>query len=112
MTPISLPWPPSKLSPNARIHWAPLAKLKAAYRTECWAISGPQKPALPEVGPIPIRIVFRPPDRRTRDRDNMIASFKAGADGLADGLGVNDARFEPTYAVGEPVKGGRVEVYL
>ena len=29
---IVLPWPPTGLSPNARTHWAQLAKLKRQYR--------------------------------------------------------------------------------
>lgn len=32
---ITLPWPPKELSPNARMHWARLAKAKKAYRAAC-----------------------------------------------------------------------------
>ncbi|HSV73521.1 MAG TPA: hypothetical protein VLH79_07160 [Chthonomonadales bacterium] len=32
---IVLPWPPTGLSPNARNHWAKLAKLKKQYREAC-----------------------------------------------------------------------------
>jgi crossover junction endodeoxyribonuclease RusA len=36
---------------------------------------------------------FYPPDRRPRDDDNMVASFKAGRDGIAQAMGINDKRF-------------------
>ena len=61
---------------------------------------------------MPVKITFQPPDRRKRDRDNMIAAFKAGQDGLADALGIDDAILVPTYDTGEPVKGGRVDIEL
>lgn len=35
------------------------------------------------------------PDRRARDRDNLLAASKPSLDGIADALGVNDARFNP-----------------
>jgi crossover junction endodeoxyribonuclease RusA len=57
-------------------------------------------------------ITFHPPDARRRDRDNMIASCKALMDGLSDALGVDDAYFIPTYAVGNIVTGGAVVIDL
>lgn len=56
------------------------------------------------------KVTFHPPDKRKRDRDNIIASFKAGQDGLADAWGIDDNEFEITYALGEPRKGGAVIV--
>jgi crossover junction endodeoxyribonuclease RusA len=63
-------------------------------------------------GPVALRVTFHAPDKRGRDRDNCIAACKAYMDGMADGLGVDDVRFEPTYAWGEPIKGGAVVVTL
>ncbi len=40
------------------------------------------------------RIDFFPPNRARRDDDNAIAAFKAGRDGIADALKVDDARFQ------------------
>jgi crossover junction endodeoxyribonuclease RusA len=57
-------------------------------------------------------VTFQPPDKRRRDRDNLQASLKAHFDGIADALGVNDSLFVPTYAIGEPVKGGAVRVEI
>ena len=61
-------------------------------------------------GPLSLRITFHPPDKRRRDRDNMIAAFKAGQDGLSDSLGVDDSQFVTSYAVGDVIKGGSVVV--
>ena len=44
-------------------------------------------------GDVHVWIDFYPPDRRHRDDDNMISAFKAGRDGVADALGINDKRF-------------------
>lgn len=62
--------------------------------------------------PIAYKVTFYPPDKRHRDDDSMIASFKAARDGIADALGVNDRRFKPHYFFEEPCKPGRVEVIL
>jgi len=40
-------------------------------------------------------ITFIQPDRRARDRDNLLAACKPMLDGVADALGVNDSQFEP-----------------
>lgn len=42
--------------------------------------------------------------------DNCIAAMKAGLDGLADVLGVDDSRWELVATIGEPRKGGAVAV--
>lgn len=110
MTTITLPFPPTKLSPNARIHWAPLARAKAAYRSECYYLARSQGAWPLDVDTLPMTITFRPPNARGRDRDNMIAAFKAGQDGLSDALGIDDANFVPTYHIGEPVAGGAVVI--
>lgn len=112
---IVLPWPNAGLSPNARLHWKPKADLKAAARADA------AKEVLAQVPPcdryrlrqaevIPVTITFYPPDKRHRDDDNMIGSFKAARDGIADALGVNDRRFRPHYFFAEPEKPGRITV--
>jgi len=60
-----------------------------------------------------LAIEFLPPDRRKRDDDNMLAAFKAGRDGLADALGIDDNRFVTQLSVSdETVKGGAVRVRI
>lgn len=120
MTRIELPWPAKELSPNARGHWAKQARFKrgarelamwnareAGFGKYGWRdtqIVGPYK--------LEITVTFCPPDKRRRDLDNAIASFKASQDGIADALGIDDSKWAVSYRFGEPVKGGRVVVEL
>lgn len=114
MTPLTLhlAWPHPDLNPNARIHWARKARQVKAYRAECRFDAKAQGLGNIEADKLALDIEFRPPNRIRRDRDNLIASFKAGADGIADACGIDDADFIPTYRVGEPVKGGAVRVTI
>jgi len=52
-----------------------------------------------------------PPDRRARDDDNIIASFKAGRDGLALALGIDDKRVVLRPFVKDQI-GGFIKVRL
>ncbi len=112
MMQVVLPWPPKELSPNARQHWAALARVKKQYRTACWALT---RQAMAEAGMASgapkneVHLVFVPPDRRNRDADNMLASMKAGLDGLADALKANDSKFKVTFDVSDDI-GGMVKV--
>lgn len=115
---IVLPWPDKRLSPNARQHWAVLAKVKKQARADAHilatvALSLKDKRAIAAgSGKIPIEVRFYPPDNRHRDDDNAIASFKAARDGIADSIGVDDRRFQPVYRFMDPDKPGRVEVEI
>ncbi len=116
---ITLPWPDKRLSPNARTHWGSKAGITASARHDARWLTV-DAPGFNETvdrladddGLIPLTITFFPPDRRHRDDDNMIGSFKAARDGIANALGVNDRRFRPHYHFGEPRKPGRVEVEI
>lgn len=109
---VTLPWPPSTLSPNAR-HAHPSIKWKAvrAYRSACKTLAEAYGVVAPDSQKIALWIEFVPPDRRHRDDDNMVASFKAGRDGLADALGVDDKRFVCRHTVADEV-GGMVRVSI
>ena len=112
---IVLPFPAKELNPNARKHWGAVSRFKKKARADAAlatrAAMGGKAIDLGE-GPIPMRITFFPPDNRHRDDDNMVASFKAARDGIADALGVDDCRFEPHYFFEDAEKPGRVEVSL
>jgi crossover junction endodeoxyribonuclease RusA len=111
MSTITLPWPPPILSPNARTHYIALSKAKKAYRQACgWCVKEQGAPADLPI-PLPIQIDFYPPDRRSYDRDNLLARFKAGLDGLADGLKIDDKHFIPTIRLMQEI-GGMVKVTL
>lgn len=105
-------WPYRELSPNFRGHWSVIARAKRAYRTECWALVRHAKLApIDWDGPIYLHLTFVPPVRRNRDDDNLIASFKAGRDGIADALNVNDSRFRVSASMPDET-GGRIIVRI
>ena len=109
---LTLPWPPKDLSPNARTHWRKKAPITKAYKTACWALAIESGITAPETeGRLHLWIDFYPPDRRHRDDDNMIASFKAGRDGLALALGIDDKRFITHPFVSDQI-GGMVKVRI
>ena len=105
MKTVTLPWPPKELSPNATLHWAKKAKFKKSYRHDCWALCLEAKLQAPKDGRVHMVITFYPPDKRHRDYDNMVASIKAGLDGMADALGVNDRLFLPQFKFSEEILG-------
>lgn len=111
MTEITLPWPPTGLSPNARLHWAELAKLKKAYREACaWQAKAQGLKAM-KADSLHLTLTFYPPTRRAYDLDNALARLKAGLDGLADVLGVDDSNWSLTISKGDGI-GGMVKVQI
>ena len=106
---IVLPWPPVELSPNWRGHWAAKSRAAKSYRAACYWIAKRDGKRLEHDGRVHVLIEFVPPDRRSRDRDNMLASIKSGLDGVAEALGVNDSRFDLTIRVADQI-GGMVRV--
>lgn len=85
---ITLPWPPTALSPNQRLHWATLAKAKKNYRHACAYQAVAQGARRIQAEKIKVHFIFHKPSRRAMDLDNCIARMKSGIDGLADVLGV------------------------
>lgn len=124
---VVLGWPPKELNPNFRSHWSVKSKATKAYKTACWALCKEAGLMLPEAGDSQfckllglklsnssryhLWITFYPPDRRARDDDNMIASFKAGRDGLALALGIDDKRFITHPFVSDQI-GGFVRIKI
>ncbi len=109
---ITLPWPPKGLSPNARHHWATTAKLKKQYRKACALTAMEQGARRLLANRLQVHLHFVPPNRRARDWDNLIASMKAGLDGLADVLQVDDSRWRLSFEVAEEEIGGMVQVHI
>ena len=108
---LTLPWPPKACNPNARNHWTKLSVAKRRLR-DMWFISARNQGAgRLDALHLTISLQFVPPDRRRRDMDNMLASCKAGMDGLSDLFGVDDSRWLLRLSIApEPVKGGAVRV--
>ncbi len=108
---LDLPFPPGILNPNSRKHWRPHSKAKKKYRQDCHWLSQHLRPEIGK-GIIYLEITFHPPDKRKRDKDNMIAAFKAGQDGMADAWCVDDSLFNTSYHIGDVVKHGRVSIEI
>lgn len=108
---LTLPWPPKSLSPNARIHWAVLAKAKKSYRHACATVARHQGAKTMTADALHLTLTFHAPSRREYDLDNALARMKSGLDGLADVLGVDDKKWSLTIKKADQVGGFvRVEV--
>ena len=113
---ISLPWPPSACSPNARGHWSRKAKAAKAYRTECaWQAAAQGARELgsdvrPD-GRLHVHVLIVMPDKRARDMDNALAAAKSGLDGVASVIGVDDSRWVLTLERA-PVIGGFIRLTI
>lgn len=118
MITITLPWPPSILSPNARAHWSKKNKPRQAaihdgYYAARVAYTG-QPVLAPAYANIAMTMLFYPPRNSHYDVDNLLARSKAAIDGIAKALGVNDKQFRPITVDIAPAdkKNQRVEVTL
>ncbi|AXA25664.1 MULTISPECIES: endodeoxyribonuclease RusA [Pseudomonas] len=112
MMELTLPWPPAACSPNARVHWSRKSKAAKTYRYACFLLARQAGIQTPK-GDALLMLEFVPPDRRRRDDDNLLAMFKAGRDGLADALGIDDNVFTTLFRVSkETIKGGAVRVRI
>ena len=96
---ITLPFPDRRLNPNNSKgkHWASTVALRKAARTGAAALTSAASTGrrFEPSAELALVITFVQPDRRARDRDNLLAACKPMLDGVADALGVNDSQFEP-----------------
>jgi crossover junction endodeoxyribonuclease RusA len=93
------------------MHWAAKSKVTKAYKQACWTLCRQSGMVAPDSPRIALWIDFYPPDRLSRDDDNMVASFKAGRDGIALALGIDDKRFVLHPFVQDAI-GGFIKVRL
>lgn len=110
MTIIRLPWPPSELSPNSRTDRRAATGARKAYLSAAFWAAKEAKAVVAADADMAVK--FFPPDRRRRDIDNMLASIKAGLDGIALAAGVDDSGWSYSLDRGEPVEGGAVLVQV
>lgn len=106
---IVLPFPPASLSGHAGGHWRSKSTPTAKHREWARLATLAAGVTAPSTGDIALYIRFIPPDRRS-DRSNFPNRLKAGIDGIAQALGVNDRRFLPSYEFSDPEPPCRVEV--
>jgi len=95
---IKLPWPQRVLSPNGRGHHMARARAAKSYRSAAhWECKTAGVPVMEWAR---LKVTFYPrPRGPLPDRDNAIASFKAGQDGIADCLGIDDRHLEVTHKI-------------
>jgi crossover junction endodeoxyribonuclease RusA len=108
---VTLPYPPTALRPNAgnQGNWYKRSSAKKSYKEECYLLALATKDRPEQVGFYHTKITFCPPDNRSRDLDNALASFKAGIDGTMEAWGMNDKFLRPiTLDFGPVTKGGSV----
>lgn len=117
MITIVVPFPDSALLPNRRngAAWQVTQRAKVEAK-EAGRIAALQAAfGMPELPPrnVDVTIVFTPPDRRKRDVDGMLSALKPTLDGIAEGLGIDDSRFNPVHLHrGEPMVNGKVTVII
>jgi hypothetical protein len=112
---LTLPFPPSNLSPNNRDFWATKTKSKQSQREAGYYLAFPFRAQFAgNTGNIPISLKFYPPDNRHYDLDGLLSRCKQLNDGIALGLGVNDVQFRPIMIdMGAPDKANpRVEIEI
>lgn len=111
---IELPWPSKALHPNFRSrHWGAKARAIRKYRNAAYLLT--MTAGFKNIQHYPalhLNITFHPPSAHRHDRDNLLASLKAGIDGIADATGVNDANYTTDVTIGSVIKGGKVTVQL
>jgi crossover junction endodeoxyribonuclease RusA len=122
---IELPWPPTALWPNRRAHWGKKSRTAQKARADAhtltfqawWGAADRERghvQMLIEHGErIPVNLTFCPPTRHKYDVDNALAACKSMLDGVADGIAVDDSKFQLlTLERSEVVKGGKVIVEI
>jgi crossover junction endodeoxyribonuclease RusA len=114
MISFDIPWPHPDLSPNARVHRMAVSGVRKSYRSHCgWlAVKAHADAGRPQLGAVTVSLAFHAPDKRRRDLDNALASIKAGLDGIADAIGVDDHKWGLAIKFGDPIPGGSVAVTI
>lgn len=97
---IELPWPDAALNPNRSkgTHWGQSSAKRAKRHADARLLALQAMRAAgytPPAGELAVRITLEQPDRRRRDRDNLLASLKHDLDGISVALGRDDEDFNP-----------------
>jgi crossover junction endodeoxyribonuclease RusA len=108
-----IPFPPAALSPNARLHWRGVAAAKKSYRRTVGLLAIVARKGHKASGRQRLDFTFYPPGNHRYDRDNLIARMKAGIDGIADAMGMDDHNFDiGNIDIAPAVKGGLVRIHI
>jgi crossover junction endodeoxyribonuclease RusA len=88
---ITLPMPHKHLSPNSRCHWAQKSTAKKAQRSlSALSIIAALKFERPLWSSADVAITVTAPDKRRRDRDNLLSALKGAFDGAQDAGLISD----------------------
>lgn len=95
---VTIDFPPKELMPNRANgkHWAASYKHKTAYRDAAyWKTTMVARAfeTTPDIAGMEVHYVM--PDKRWRDTDNLLAATKAGIDGMAKALNIDDKIINP-----------------
>lgn len=117
MITVHLPFPAPELNPNRckGKHWAATVALRKSAREVAMLLTRQVSRGItfPMGHEVSLKVVFIQPDRRHRDRDNLLAASKPSLDGVADALGINDAQFNPVTVCREyGAKPGSVRIEI
>jgi crossover junction endodeoxyribonuclease RusA len=87
---IRLPWTSPPLSLNDRSHWRKRAADVQATRAGAALAVAIQHPSLgfKPLAHIDVRLTYIPRDKRRRDPDNLVATYKVCCDALVDPIGI------------------------
>ena len=113
---VTLPWPGSKVMPNAirsQNRFVSAEAIRKARRDAFLMSNAANLPVIPEdTSIIRLRVIHHLKDRR-RDEDGMKGSLKPYFDGLADSLGVNDKVFRVDHEFTETAsKPGKIVIEI
>jgi len=111
------PLPDRVLSPNSRAHWRQVSAAKARYRRDLHILTihalNRGLIVLPDTPLIGVRLTWHPRSAKLPDDDNAVASFKAGRDGIADALRIDDRRMRYLpLRFGDPVANGKLVIEI
>lgn len=107
---LSLPWPPTGNHAVRHGRFGHYATKEAkAYRALVAVLCRPHRPIKPLDGPLEVRVMISPPDRRRRDMDN---AWKTLSDSLTHaGIWGDDSQIVDLHLVRrDPFPGGGVAV--
>ncbi len=91
---IDLPLPSDKLQPNSRPHFMAKSRATKKAREDAYTVASNAKPSSCPWKSATVRCVFTFRNKRSRDKDNLLAWLKAYFDGIASaGVVVNDSGF-------------------
>lgn len=109
---VELPWAAKSQSPNGRVHWETKARDAKTAKTMAASLTRIETKTKPQWLSARLEYAFHPKTAHALDLDNCIASCKAYQDGISLALGIDDSKFDTSYRIAEPVKGGKVVVTI